>query len=111
MIITTAGVAVYVINFANYEATYGALASVIIFLFWVNIMNTVLLFGAELDSELERGRQLQAGIDAERTIMLPPRETKGADKKNRKYEELVAQAQALRLSEGRTSDADDLWRR
>ncbi len=111
MVLTTAGVAFYVMNFANYEATYGALASVIIFLFWVNIMNTVLLFGAELDSELERGRQLQTGIDAERTIMLPPRETKGADKKNKKYEELVAQAQALRLSQGETADADDLWRR
>lgn len=111
MILATGGVAVYVMNFANYDATYGSLASVIIFLFWIYIMNMVLLFGAEFDAELERGRQLQAGIEAERTIMLPPRETKGADKKNKKYEELVAQAQALRLSEGKTSDPDGLWRR
>lgn len=111
MILATGGVALYVMNFANYDATYGSLASVIIFLFWIYIMNMVLLFGAEFDAELERGRQLQAGIEAERTIMLPPRETKGADKKNKKYEELVAQAQALRLSEGKTSDPDQLWRR
>ncbi|GFZ81848.1 YihY/virulence factor BrkB family protein [Nesterenkonia alkaliphila] len=111
MIITTLAVAIYVMNFANYEATYGALASVIIFLFWVNIMNMVLLFGAELDSELERGRQLQAGIEAERTIMLPLRQTKGLEKKNSKYEKLVAAAQALRQSEGETSDPEQLWRR
>ena len=83
----------------------------IIFLFWIYIMNMVLLFGAELDAELERGRQLQAGIEAERTLMLSPRETKGAVKKNKKYEGLVAQGQALRLTAGETSDPDDVWRR
>lgn len=111
MIAATGGVGFYVMHFANYDATYGSLASVIIFLFWIYIMNMVLLFGAEFDAELERGRQLQAGIEAERTIMLPPRETKGADKKNKKYEELVARAQALRLTEGETSNPDDVWRR
>ncbi|WP_223881125.1 YihY/virulence factor BrkB family protein [Nesterenkonia ebinurensis] len=111
MILTTAGVALYVMNFANYEATFGALASVIIFMFWVYIMNTVLLLGAELDSELERGRQLQAGIEAERTIMLPPRATKGLEKKNVKYEKLVAAGHALRASRGETSDPEQIWRR
>ncbi|WP_235928470.1 YihY/virulence factor BrkB family protein [Nesterenkonia haasae] len=111
MILTTAGIAVYVVNFANYEATYGALASVIIFLFWVYIMNMVLLLGAELDAELERGRQLQAGIVAERTIMLAPRETKSSKKKHAKHEKLVASGRALRLSEGSTNDPDELWRK
>lgn len=111
MLITTAGVAFYVMNFANYEATYGALASVIIFLFWVYIMNIVLLLGAELDAELVRGRQLQAGIEAERTIMLPPRQAKGLEKKNAKYEQLVAAGQTLRQSQGETSDPEQLWRR
>ncbi|NLS10665.1 YihY/virulence factor BrkB family protein [Nesterenkonia sp. MY13] len=111
MIITTVGIGIYVMNFANYGATYGSLASVIIFLFWVYIMNIVLLLGAELNSELERGRQLQAGIEAERTVMRPPRETKGLEKKNEKYEKLISAAHALRLSEGKTSDPEDLWRR
>jgi membrane protein len=111
MILSTAGIAVYVMNFANYEATYGALASVIIFLFWVYIMNIVLLLGAELDAELERGRQLQAGIVAERTILLPPRETKAAAKKHAKHEKLVASGRALRLSRGSINDPDELWRR
>ena len=33
----------------------------IVFLLWLWITNLALLFGAELDAELERGRQLQAG--------------------------------------------------
>ena len=37
------------------------------FLLWLWITNLALLFGAELDAELERGRQLQAGIAAEET--------------------------------------------
>ena len=111
MLLATVGVAFYTANFANYDATYGALAGVIIFLFWIYIMNVVLLFGAEFDAELERGRQLQAGIEAERTIMLPPRQTKGAEKRNTKYEELVARAHALRLTKGETSDPDEVWRR
>lgn len=107
----TVGVGFYVGNFASYEATYGALAGVIIFLFWIYIMNMVLLFGAQLNSELERGRQLQAGIEAERTVMLPERARKGADKKAGKYEKVVASGQALRLSKGTTADTEDAWRR
>ncbi len=44
-----------------------------------------LLFGAELDAELERGRQLQAGIPAERDLQLPPRDSSGVE--NRAKEE------------------------
>ncbi|MDZ5076218.1 YihY/virulence factor BrkB family protein [Nesterenkonia sp. HG001] len=110
MVLATIGVGFYIGNFASYEATYGALAGVIIFLFWIYIMNVVLLLGAELDAELERGRQLQAGIEAERTLMLSPRQLKSAEKSAQKYEQLVAQGQALRMSEGRTFDAEDVWR-
>ncbi|WP_208322713.1 MULTISPECIES: YihY/virulence factor BrkB family protein [unclassified Salinibacterium] len=74
------GFGFYVSNFGNYGNTYGSLAGVIIFLLWIWISNLALLFGAELDSELERGRQLQAGIHAEETVQLPPRGTKKSDK-------------------------------
>lgn len=111
MILTTVAVAFYVMNFANYEATYGSLASVIILLFWIYIMNMVLLLGAELDAELVRAQQLQAGIEAERTIMRPPRETSGAEKKNAAYEKLLAAGSALRASRGETADPEQLWRR
>lgn len=111
MVMATAGVGFYISNFANYQATYGALAGVIIFLFWIYIMNMVLLFGAEFDAELERGRQLQAGIEAERTIMLAPRRLDAAEKRHKKYEKVVSAGQALRFSEGETSSPEDLWRR
>ncbi|MEO8106207.1 MAG: YihY/virulence factor BrkB family protein [Actinomycetes bacterium] len=49
----------YVANFSSYDKTYGSLAGVIVFLLWLWITNLALLFGAELDAELERDRQLQ----------------------------------------------------
>ena len=43
------------------------------FLVWMWITNNVLLFGAEVNAEVERGRELQAGQPAEEEIQLPPR--------------------------------------
>lgn len=67
------GFGFYVSNFSSYNKTYGSLAGVIVFLLWLWLTNLALLFGAELDAELERGRQLQAGIPAERELQLPPK--------------------------------------
>jgi membrane protein len=53
---------------------------VIIFLLWLWITNLALLYGAELNAETERGRQLQAGIPAEDELQLPPRDTRVSDK-------------------------------
>ena len=48
----------------------------IVGLVWLWISNLAVLFGAELNAEMERGRQLQAGMhEAEQTIQLPPRDT------------------------------------
>ena len=63
--VASAGFAFYVANFASYNKTYGAIGGVIVLLLWVWLVNLALLFGAEFDSETERGRQLQAGIEAE----------------------------------------------
>jgi membrane protein len=65
--------ALYVANFGSYNKTYGSLAAVIIFLVWLWISNTVLLLGAEINAELERGRQIAAGQPAEREPFLAPR--------------------------------------
>lgn len=73
----SAGFAFYVANFSSYNKTYGALAAVIVFLVWLWISNVAVLFGAEFNAELERGRELAAGMtEAEQTIQLPPRDTK-----------------------------------
>ena len=72
LVIASAGFALYVANFSNYDRTYGSLAGAIVFLLWLWIANNALLFGAEFDAELERGRELEAGIAAEERIQLPP---------------------------------------
>jgi membrane protein len=60
-IAASAGFAVYVANFASYNKTYGTLAGVIVFLVWLWISNLAVLYGAELDAELERQRSAAAG--------------------------------------------------
>ncbi len=44
----------YVSNFGSYSATYGALAAVIVLLFYFFISAAILLFGAEVNSEIYR---------------------------------------------------------
>jgi membrane protein len=43
----------YVRNFGSYGATYGALSSVVVLLTWLYLSSYVLIFGAELNSEVE----------------------------------------------------------
>lgn len=86
----------YVANFSSYDKTYGALAGAVVFLLWLWITNNALLFGAELNAELERGRELQAGMPAEEQIQLPPRDTKKIDKKAAKDQKDLEQARDLR---------------
>ena len=70
----SAGFGLYVANFGSYNATYGSLAGVVVFLMWLWLTNVALLFGAEFDAELERERELKAGKPAENRILLPPKE-------------------------------------
>jgi membrane protein len=86
----------YVANFGSYNKTYGSLAGVIILLLWLWLTNLALLFGAELDAELERGRELQAGLPAEKTIQLPLRDDRNIVKARRKRRQAVADARELR---------------
>ena len=84
-------------NFSNYDRTYGSFAGVIVFLLWLWLANCALLFGAEFDAELERGRQLQAGIEAEEDIQLPPRDTRKSEKAEKQEQEDVELGRRIRL--------------
>jgi membrane protein len=106
-IIASVGFGFYVTRFGSYDATYGSLAGVVIFLLWLWISNLALLFGAELDSELERGRELQGGIAAEETLQLPPRDTRKSDKQRAKLERDIERGRELREAAARRQDEAD----
>jgi membrane protein len=97
----------YVSNFSSYNKTYGSLAGVIVFLLWLWLTNIALLFGAELDAELERGRELQAGVAAEKSVQLPPRDTRNIDKAEAKQEKDFERARQLRSSRGESQDPQE----
>ena len=46
----------YVGNFGHYNRTYGSLGAVVGFLTWIWLSVAVILFGAELNSEIEKQR-------------------------------------------------------
>lgn len=75
----TFGFFFYVSNFGSYDETYGTLGGVIVFLLWLFISNMAILFGAEVDAEIERVRELRAGIKAEYAVQLPLRSTATID--------------------------------
>ncbi|WP_228255277.1 YihY/virulence factor BrkB family protein [Ornithinimicrobium avium] len=99
-IVAAGGFFIYLTGFGgedSYNATYGAIGGVIILLLMIFIINNVLVLGAELDAELERGRELAAGLPAEKEIQLPPRDVKGTKRKAAKEAEVVRQARQLRM--------------
>jgi membrane protein len=101
---------IYAANFASYNETYGSIGGVIVFLLWVWISNLALIFGAEVDAELERGRQLQAGIAAEEELQLPPRDTRKSEKAAEKREADIEEGRRLRESAGRSTGPDEKGR-
>lgn len=52
-IIASVGFSIYASQFGNYGKSYGALASVVVFMLWLYITAYVVLFGAELNAEME----------------------------------------------------------
>jgi membrane protein len=72
-IVVSAAFGIYVANFGSCNKTYGSLGAIIIFLVWLWLSNVAILLGAELNAELVRGRQIEAGHPPEREPFLPPR--------------------------------------
>jgi membrane protein len=95
-VLASVGFAFYVANFGNYNKTYGSLAGVIVALLWLWITNLALLLGAEIDSELERGRELQAGIPAEHELQLPARDTRNIEKAREKEQKDIQMGRSIR---------------
>ncbi|SCF32358.1 membrane protein [Micromonospora purpureochromogenes] len=72
-IVASAGFGLYVANFGSYDVTYGSLGAVIAFLVWLYLSNCALMFGVQINAELQRGRVLQAGAADPGEPVLPPK--------------------------------------
>jgi len=66
--------AVYVSQFGSYNKTWGSLAAVIIMLTWLWLSALALLFGAEVNAEAERSRELRRGEPAEVELQAPTKD-------------------------------------
>jgi membrane protein len=76
--------ALYVANFGSYDKTYGSLGGIIIFLVWLWLTNLAVVFGAELNAERERSREIAEGRpDAERELQLDLRDEPKPTKRSR----------------------------
>jgi membrane protein len=58
----------YVSNFGSYDKTYGSLGAVIGFLTWMWLSATVVLFGAELNAEMEHQTARDTTVGAPRPL-------------------------------------------
>ncbi|SMX95526.1 MULTISPECIES: YihY/virulence factor BrkB family protein [Brevibacterium] len=54
LIVVSLGFVLYINNFNNFNVTYGAIGGVIVGFAWLWMVNLALIFGAELDAEIER---------------------------------------------------------
>src|SRR3954453_14016019 len=75
-LIASALFALYVAKFSSYNKTYGSLGGVVAFLVWLWISNIAVLMGAEINAELERGRELDGGLPAQDELQMEPRDTR-----------------------------------
>jgi membrane protein len=73
-LLASGGFAFYVSQFSSYNKAWGSLAAVIIMLTWLWISALALLFGAEVNAEAERSRELRRGEPAEAEIQAPTKD-------------------------------------
>jgi membrane protein len=66
--------AVFVSQFGSYNKAWGSLAAVIITLTWLWLSGLALLFGAEVNAEAERSRELRRGEPAEVELQAPTKD-------------------------------------
>lgn len=63
--------AFYVSQFGSYNKTWGSLSAVVVMLTWLWLSSVALLFGAQINAEAERSRELRRGEPAEQELQAP----------------------------------------
>ena len=107
MVLAAVALSVYFTQFAGYSA-YGAIGTIMALLFALWIFNIVLLLGLEVDAEVERARQLEAGLPAEARVQLPPKDVAGVEKRAEKQTAVEERGYELRAVHARLREALDL---
>jgi membrane protein len=72
-LLASLGLSVYISNIADVGAAYGAFAAPIVLVGWLWLSNVALLFGAELNAEIERDQELEEGVPKHETLNRPAR--------------------------------------
>ena len=72
-LVASGAFAFYVSKFSSYNKSWGSLAAVVIMLTWLWLSSLALLFGAEVNAEAERSRELRRGEPAEVELQAPPK--------------------------------------
>ena len=94
-------------NFSTYNAMYGSLAGGIVFLVWSWLTSIALLLGAQLNAEIERVREMQGGMVAERRVQLPARDTRGSEKEPVQRRKDVDAGREIRERHDEAGDSPD----
>jgi len=68
------GFSEYVTKVADVGAIYGTFAGAILLLAWIWLTNVALLFGAELNAEIERTKEMREGVPSHDTLNRPARQ-------------------------------------
>jgi membrane protein len=68
------GFSTYISRVADVGAIYGAFTGAIVLVGWIWLTNVALLFGAELNAEIERQKELREGVASRDTLNRPARQ-------------------------------------
>ena len=65
-LLASSAFSVFIAHFSSFNVTYGSFAAAIILLIWLWLTNVALLFGAEVNAEIERQTKLAEGVPESR---------------------------------------------
>ena len=68
------GFSTYLAKVADVGAIYGTFAGAIVLVAWIWLTNVALLFGAELNAEIERQKEMREGVPHGHTLNRPARQ-------------------------------------